>query len=72
MKFFLKVKPNSKKIKIEKISQNQFTLWINAPAQNGRANQAAVKALSEYLAIPKSRITIVKGHKTRNKIVELI
>ena len=72
MKLFVKVKPNSKKPKIEKIAEDQFTLWVNAPAVEGRANGAAIEALSEYLLVPKSRIRIVRGHKTRNKIVEVI
>lgn len=72
MKLFVQVKPNSKKPKIEKTSKDQFTLWVNAPALEGRANSAAVEALSEYLLVPKSRIRIVRGHKTRNKIVEII
>ena len=72
MKFFIKVKPNSKEPRIEKISQNQLTLWVRAPAQEGKANKGVVEALSEYFSLAKNRITIIKGKNSKSKVVEVI
>ncbi len=72
MKISVKVKPNSKIGKVEKASENEFILYVKAAPKGGRANEAAIRLLSEYFAVPKSRITILKGHTSRNKIIELL
>lgn len=72
MKIFARVKPNSKEEKLEKVSDNEFILWVKAPAKEGRANEAAVELLSNYFDMAKSRITIIKGHKSKNKIIEIL
>lgn len=72
MKFSIRVKPNAKESRVEKLGTGEFLVWVRAPAQEGRANQAAIKALSEYFSLPKSRIMIIKGTHAKNKIVEVI
>jgi uncharacterized protein (TIGR00251 family) len=72
MNIAIKVKPNAKEEKIEKISESEYLLWVRSPAQEGKANQAAITLLSDFLDIPKTRITIVRGHKSRNKIVSIV
>lgn len=71
MKISVKVKPNSKVEKAEKVSENKFILWVKAPAKEGKANEAAIKLLSEYFGIPKSNISILKGRSSRNKIIDI-
>lgn len=72
MKIFVKVKPNSKIEKIEKINEAEFTLWVNAPAKEGKANQEVIELLSRYFDIAKSRIVIIKGEKCKNKMLEIL
>ncbi len=71
MKIFVKVKPNSKEEKIQKLNENEFVLWVKPPAKEGKANAATVELLSEYFGIPKSRVTVIKGHKSKNKIINV-
>ncbi|MCX5702235.1 MAG: DUF167 domain-containing protein [Candidatus Omnitrophica bacterium] len=71
MNISVKVKPNSKENKIEKVKDNAFILRVKQAAKEGRANEAAVKLLSEFFDIPKSRIAIISGHKSKNKIIGL-
>lgn len=40
-------------------------------ARAGKANLAVTELLARYFAIPKSRITIIRGHTSRRKIIEL-
>ena len=72
MKIFVKVKPSSKVERVTKVSENEFILSVKAPAKEGRANEALVRLLSEYFDMPKSRITILKGLTSRDKIIELL
>lgn len=71
MRISVKVKPNSKEEKIEQLSNKQFIIKVKAPAQEGKANSAAIKLLSKYFDIPKSTIIISKGRQSGNKIVDI-
>jgi hypothetical protein len=71
MNISVKVKPNSKEEKIEKISDSEFLLWVRSAPKEGKANQEIAKLLSEYFDVPRTDISIVRGHKSRNKIVSL-
>jgi len=71
MKISVKVKPNSKSEKIEKTGET-YILYVKELAQEDRANLAVINLLSEYFKLPKSRISILKGKKSRQKIVEIL
>lgn len=71
MKIKVKVKPNAKQESVEKTGEKDFLLRVKAPAREGRANQAVVELLSEYFNLPKSGISIVRGEKSKNKVVNL-
>lgn len=72
MKISIKVKPNSKESSVEIAANNEYILRVKEKAVDGRANAAAIKLLSEYLGIPKSRISIIKGHTARNKVINIL
>lgn len=46
-------------------------VYVTQPPEDGRANDAVIKLLSEHLKIPKSKIKIIKGEKSREKIIEI-
>ncbi len=68
MRISVKVKPNAKIEKIEKISQNNFNIWVKSPAKEGKANETVLRALAKHLKIAPSLIRIVFGKKSKNKI----
>ena len=47
---------------------NDYEIWVKAKAIDGKANQAVVKILSEYFDIAKSKLVLIKGKRTRDKI----
>ena len=71
MKISVKVKPNAKKEKVEKIGDSAFAVWVKAPAHEGKANEAVVELFSKYLDRPKSSIYIIRGHKGKEKVLEI-
>lgn len=71
MKIAVKVKPNSKENKVEPVEANEYVLRVKEKAQDGKANIAAIKTLSEYFGVPKSRISIIRGHTSKNKIISI-
>jgi len=70
MKIQVKVKPSSK---TEEVSQegHSFIVKIKEPPKEGKANQAVVKLLAEHFGIPQSRVRILSGFRSRNKVVEV-
>ena len=69
MKISVKVNANEKRNSVEKTGENSYRLRVSAPAIEGKANDAVIELLSEYFDIPKSRIIILKGRASKNKIV---
>ena len=55
-----------------KISDHYFEARVDERAVGGRANKRLLQILAEHFKIPKSRISIVRGAKSRNKIVQII
>lgn len=71
MKIEVHVKPNSRKEGVEKTAAGIYKVAVNAPPQDGRANEAVVELLAEHFDVPKSSITILRGHSGRKKLVSL-
>jgi len=70
MMISVKVKPNSRANGISK-ENDQLTIRIHAPAQEGKANKAVVEFLAEVFDVPKSRIEIVGGMASQHKRIAI-
>jgi len=71
MKIFVKAKPRAKNEKIEKIGEDCFKVSVKEPPEEGKANQAIVKAIAEYFKVNQSTIKLVSGFSSKNKIFEI-
>ena len=69
MKIKIKLHPNSSQEEIEKISENEFEIWIKEKPVDNSANVALEKFLKKYFNKP---VKLVKGLKSRNKIIEVL
>lgn len=70
MKIKVQVKPNSKVSKVI-VSGDMFVVYVKSPPIEGKANEEMLELLSEHLGVPKSRMEIVSGKRSRNKIVSI-
>ena len=71
MRIDIKVVTGSSQEKIERRPDGSLKIWIFGKPIEGEANKQIVEAISRHLEVPKSRIRIVKGLKSREKTVEL-
>lgn len=71
MKVAVKVRAGAKLAKTEKLSDNNFSVWVKEKPQDGKANYAVREALAEYFSIPRSRVTLVGGEKSKTKLFEI-
>ena len=71
MKIIIKARPSSQEEKVEKISDTEFVVSVKEPPVQGRANEAIIRALAEYLGVSKYQIRIISGYTSRQKILEV-
>jgi len=64
----VRVKPGSRKGPLVEVgSDGELTVYVREPAIDGKANDAVVQLLAVYLELPRSRIELVSGTKSRLK-----
>ena len=71
MKILVKVKPNAKQERIEKTGENTFSVWVKEKPQEGKANQAVIKILSDYFGVARSNVVLLKGQTSKQKFFEV-
>lgn len=57
--------------RVEELPEGHFRVYVSASPEKGKANAQVVKALAKHLRIPKSRIEIIRGHRTRDKLLRI-
>jgi uncharacterized protein len=67
----VRVTPNAKRAMVVRVAEASYEVKVDARAEGGRANKRLVEILSEHLDVPKSRISLVKGARSRDKVVEV-
>jgi hypothetical protein len=72
MKIFVKAKPRAHEDSVERVDESNFNVSVTAPPVKGLANQAIIKAIAEYFKIAPSRVRIVSGFTSREKVLEII
>ena len=70
-KISVTVKANARHSAVEQTGANDFTVTVRAPARDGAANRAVIKALAQFLAVAKSNLTIVRGRSAGKKLIEI-
>lgn len=76
MNLFVKVTPGARVSQIKDYSQDLFGHWVlsvslNAIPDKGEANKELMVCLSKILGIPKTSMTLLKGHTSRSKILDI-
>jgi uncharacterized protein len=71
MKIAVRIKPNAKENSVEETGRHQFLVKVKAPPKENKANQEMVGALAAYFGVPKSRVCILSGLKSKQKVVEI-
>jgi uncharacterized protein (TIGR00251 family) len=67
------VHPNSKeKNFVSEVTPEAIIINLKGPAREGRANSELLKRLSKILKLSTGHISIVAGHKSREKTVLIV
>lgn len=71
MRITVKVKPGAKISKVTAGSDGSYTVFTHARAHDGEANKAVIEAMAKYLGVAKTSIKLVRGAKSREKVIEV-
>lgn len=72
MRFIVRVKPGSRRNIVRKDAQtNEFIVETTARPKDGEANKVTIALLAKHFKVPKSAITIFRGHRSRIKIIKI-
>ena len=54
-----------------KVGEDYFEVGLDERAKGDVANKRLLEILAEHFKVPKSRISILRGTQSRNKIVQV-
>ncbi|PIU13283.1 MAG: YggU family protein [Hadesarchaea archaeon CG08_land_8_20_14_0_20_51_8] len=66
----IKVVPNAGKNKVFEGGE-RLKVYVTSPPTRGKANKAVIKLLAEFFEVKRGDVKIIKGEKSREKIVEI-
>lgn len=72
MKLAVVVHPKSKRPRIEIDSAGILHIYVAALPVDGEANEAVIKAVAVRLKVAKTRITIIRGSRSKQKLLEVV
>jgi uncharacterized protein len=65
------VQPRASRNAMAGLYGNALKLLLTAPAVEGAANAACLRLLANLLGISRARLSIVRGAKTRQKLIRI-
>jgi uncharacterized protein len=69
--FQVKVHPRARKNAVTGVVGDALKLAITAPPIEGRANEACIAFLANFLNVPRSSVTIAAGESSRQKLIRI-
>ena len=68
----IRVVPSSSKNEITGFNENgELKIRLKAVAEKGKANKELVEFLSQMISVKKQQITLLSGHTSRQKILDI-
>ena len=71
MRIFVTAKPSAKETLLQRIDDTHFRIAVREPPIQGRANAAIMKELADHLEVSSSRITLISGFSSKQKVFEI-
>ena len=70
MQLAIRVRPKANRSAVE-VDGDRVTVRVTAAPENGKANEAVVALLAKKLGVAKRRVSILRGQKAPDKIVQI-
>lgn len=69
--FEVRVQPRASRAAFVGLHEASVKVALTAPPVDGAANAALIELVAEVLGVPKRRVQIVRGDKSRQKVVRV-
>ncbi len=70
-KIKIKVIPGAKLNQLTCLADGSYKIHLNVLPVDGKANLALIDFLANHFKLRKKQITVLSGHTSRNKMIEL-
>ena len=70
-KIDVRVQPKASRNQVDGFEDGTLRLRVTAPPADGKANTGVIALLAKTLGVSRSRLEIVRGHSSRNKVVSI-
>jgi uncharacterized protein (TIGR00251 family) len=67
----VKLQPRASKNEIGELPGDELKIKVTAPPVDAAANEALIKLLAGRLDCARGRVELVRGHKSRHKVLKL-
>jgi len=67
----VRVQPRAKRNAVQPVAGGGLKVYVTAPPEDGRANDAVVETIAEWLGVKRRQVEIVSGATNRNKVVRV-
>lgn len=71
MRYRVRVIPNAKRPEVILLDNRDIKVKVDAQAEEGKANKRLMEILANYFNVPKNKVMIVHGAKSRLKTIEV-
>ena len=69
--FNVRVIPRARVNSVTRDENGNLKVHTTTAPSGGKANDAVIRALADFLDVPRSRIRIVRGQTSHNKVIEM-
>lgn len=66
----VRLQPKSSQNRMEQDGET-YKAWVSAPPIDGAANEALIKLVAKHFGVAPSKVEIVRGHTSRDKVLEV-
>lgn len=67
----INVRPRASKNSLQRTKDGKIKLRLTSPPIDGLANERCIEYLAKLFSIPRQRISIIKGLKSREKMIKI-
>ena len=67
-------KASQNRVVVEQLEDGSFSVrvYVTCVPEDGKANKSVINLLAKALSVPKSRLELVQGHTSRDKVFRIL
>ncbi len=69
--FPVRAAPRAKRNAVAGVTGDALKVCVTAPPEDGRANDAIIEVLADWLGVKRRQVEIISGASNRNKVVRI-